>query len=63
MACGQVGGWLDPLKIRINSASVEVEAELGNSNYEIKKYLTVYQLQSRSVHKTAKLSSSMDTFN
>ena len=44
MASGQVGGWLDPLKIRINSASVEVEAELGNSNYESKKYLTVYLL-------------------
>ena len=39
-----MGGWLDPLKIRINSASVEVEAELGNSNYESKKYLTVYLL-------------------
>ena len=37
-------GWLDPLKIRLNSASVEVEAELGNSNYESKKYLTVYLL-------------------
>ena len=44
MASGQVGGWLDPLKIRINLASVEVEAELGNSNYESKKYLTVYLL-------------------
>ena len=34
VASGQVGGWLDPLKIRINSASIKVEAELGNSNYE-----------------------------
>ena len=36
-SCGWVGGWLDQMELRLNSASVEVEveveveAELGNN--------------------------------
>ena len=32
---GWPGGWLDQMEIRLNSASVEVEAELGNDFHDL----------------------------